>query len=126
VIASYEHSSLFGLIVSNKGKKFSNTDSRTTSTASTTEAPPAPFKPFFISDLDEESKNGVSLPENWKPSLQPYYNPISSSSSGGGSGSGGSGGSQVSMLLNFFLPRLILFLRAKLLGLYSQHSVTYE
>jgi hypothetical protein len=105
VIASYEHSSLFGLIISNKGKQFYNIDTRTTSTASTTEAPPAPFKPFFISDLDEESKNGVSLPENWKPSLQPYYNPISSSSSGG-SGSGGSGSSstQVSMLLNFFLP----------------------
>ena len=57
---------------------------RTTPLAATTDKATAAtptMKPFSLSDFAiETNKNGVTLPENWKPSLQPYYNPLSSGS----------------------------------------------
>jgi hypothetical protein len=40
------------------------------------------MKPFSFSDFSlERDQNEVSLPDNWKPALQPYNNPLSSSAS---------------------------------------------
>ena len=39
------------------------------------------FKPFSILDLNREADNsGITLPDDWKPSLQPFLNPLNSNS----------------------------------------------
>jgi hypothetical protein len=53
VIASYEHSSLFGLIISNEGKKFYNVDAR--SSADDDDSDPCTSYPYLPLDDSPES-----------------------------------------------------------------------